>query len=94
MSGSVLPFSSKQIELVSTLDLLFGRSGLSFFQNKPGEQLEETDAASKQKSFNLLSLQSCDLVSLTPVLKREIIDCGNRSKCREDLFSKVAKVLD
>ena len=28
---SVLPFSSNQIELVKTLDLLFGRSGLSFF---------------------------------------------------------------
>ena len=51
MSGTILPFSSKQIELVSTLDLLFGRSGLSFFQNKPSEQLEETDAASKQKSL-------------------------------------------
>ena len=31
--------------------MLFGRSGLSFFQNKPGEHLEETDAASKQKSL-------------------------------------------
>ena len=41
VSGTILPFSSKQIELVSILDLLFGRSGLSFFQNKPGEQLEE-----------------------------------------------------
>ena len=51
VSGTILPFSSKQIEPVLTLDLLFGWSGLSFFQNKPGEQLEETDAASKQKSL-------------------------------------------
>ena len=51
MSGTILPFSSKQIELVLTLDLLFGTSGISFFQNKPGEHLEETDAASKQKSL-------------------------------------------
>lgn len=43
--------SSKQIALALTLDLLSGRSGLSIFQNKPGERLEETDAASKQKSF-------------------------------------------
>ena len=33
VSGTILPFSSKQIELVSILDLLFGRTGLSFFQN-------------------------------------------------------------
>ena len=53
MIGAILPFSSIQIELVTTLDLLFGiRSGLSFLQNKPGEHLEETDAASKQKSLN------------------------------------------
>ena len=52
MIGAILPFSSIQIELVTTLDLLFGiRSGLSFLQNKPGEHLEETDAASKQKSL-------------------------------------------
>ena len=29
VSGTILPFSSYQIELVLTLDLLFGRSGLS-----------------------------------------------------------------
>ena len=51
VSGTILPLSSKQIELLLTLDLLFGRSGLSFFQNRPGEHLEETDAASKQKSL-------------------------------------------
>ena len=52
MIGTILPFSSIQIELVTTRDLLFGvRSGLSFLQNKPGEHLEETDAASKQKSL-------------------------------------------
>ena len=52
MIGAILPFSSIQIELVTTLDLLFGiRSGLSFLQNKPGEDLEETEAASKQKSL-------------------------------------------
>ena len=52
MIGAILPFSSIQIELVTTLDLLFGiRSGLSFLQNKPGEHLEETDAALKQKSL-------------------------------------------
>ena len=50
-SGTIMPFSSKQIELVLTLDLLSGRSGLSFVQNKPGGHLEETDAASKQKSL-------------------------------------------
>ena len=33
------------------LDLLFGKRYLTFFQNKPTEPLEETDAASKQKSF-------------------------------------------
>ena len=50
--GAILPFSSIQIELVTTLDLLFGiRSGLSFLQNKPGEHLEETDATLKQKSL-------------------------------------------
>ena len=31
VSGTILPFSSTQIELVLKLDLLFGRSGLSFF---------------------------------------------------------------
>ena len=52
MIGTILPFSSIQIELVTTLDLLFGiRSGLSFLQNKPGEHLEETDATLKQKSL-------------------------------------------
>ena len=52
MIGAILPFSSIQIELVTTLDLLFGiRSGLSFLQNKPGEHLEETDATLKQKSL-------------------------------------------
>ena len=51
LSGTILPFSSKQIKLVLTLDLLFGRSGLSFSQNKPGEHLEQTHAASKQKSL-------------------------------------------
>ena len=51
MSGTILPFSSKQNELVLTLDLLFNRSGLSFFQNKLGELLKETDAASKRKSL-------------------------------------------
>ena len=30
VSGTILPFSSYQIELVLTLDLLFGRSGLIF----------------------------------------------------------------
>ena len=49
MPGTILPFSSKQIELVFTLDSLFGRSGLSFSQNNSGEHLEETAAASKQK---------------------------------------------
>ena len=52
MIGAILPFSSIQIELVTTLDLLFGiRSGLSFLQNKLGEHLEETGTASKQKSL-------------------------------------------
>ena len=51
LSGTILPFSSKQIKLVLTLDLLFGRSDLSFSQNKPGEHLEQTHAASKQKSL-------------------------------------------
>ena len=52
MNGAFPPFLSIQIELVSTLDLLFGiRSGLRFLQNKPGEHLEETGAASKQKSL-------------------------------------------
>ena len=46
-----MPFSSKQIELKLSLDLLFGKSGLSLFQNKPTEPLEETDAASEQKSL-------------------------------------------
>ena len=41
-SGTILPFSSKQIEIVLTLDLLSSRSGLSFFRNKIGERLEET----------------------------------------------------
>ena len=51
VSGTILLYLSKQIELVLTLDLLFGRSGLSFFHNKTGEHLEEIDAASKQKSL-------------------------------------------
>ena len=33
------------------LDLLFGKRYLTFFQNKSTKPLEETDAASKQKSF-------------------------------------------
>ena len=67
--GTVLPFSSNQIELVQTLDLLFGRSGLSFFQNKPGEHLEETDAASKQKS-----LTDCLDRAVTMFLIKKILD--------------------
>ena len=31
VSGTILTLSSKQIELLLTLELLFGRSGLSFF---------------------------------------------------------------
>ena len=60
-----MPFSSKQIELGLSLDLLFGKSGLSLFQNKPTEPLEETDAASEQKSltdclFRAVTLFRCN----------------------------------
>ena len=73
MSGIILLFSSYQIELVLTLDLLFGRSGLSF-KNKPGEHLEETDAASEQKS-----LTDCLFTALTSVVTPVFI-CRNSAE--------------
>ena len=51
VSGTILTLSSKQIELLLTLDLLFVGVVSVFFQNKPGEHLEETDAASKETSL-------------------------------------------
>lgn len=60
--GTILPFSSKQMELVLTLELLFGRSGLSLFQNESREHLEEKDTSSEQKSLTDCLLRAVTLL--------------------------------